>query len=183
MPIKRRRPKERRGGLTPEEHAWLHELPYPEDCNRFTLMDLASAHLKPDGHHHPQRPPLRDLWSEHGAGILLRWVRERPGTRPRGWWAFDAPRAPGREWAEPRATVAGTGRAGSVGEHGEPTNWRFIDPADPPWIESEAAYLLRHDLLLRGERRRVRAKAFEPEAKPHDPDRARLECIRPKQQG
>jgi hypothetical protein len=39
-----------------------------------------------------------------------------------------------------------------------------IDPNDPPIFESQAAYLGRHGLLLPGERKRLTAEDFEPEA-------------------
>ena len=38
------------------------------------------------------------------------------------------------------------------------------DPADPPLYESQASYLLRHDLLLPGERRRLTEGDLDPEA-------------------
>ncbi len=31
------------------------------------------------------------LWSEHREEILKAWIIERPGTRPRLWWRYDAP--------------------------------------------------------------------------------------------
>jgi hypothetical protein len=38
------------------------------------------------------------------------------------------------------------------------------DPANPPLYESQASYLLRHDLLLPGERRRLTEGDLDPEA-------------------
>ena len=38
-----------------------------------------------------------------------------------------------------------------------------IDPADPPRFESQGTYLQRLNLLVPGERRRLKAKDFEPE--------------------
>jgi len=43
---------------------------------------------------------LAAAWREHGAGILAEWIRTHPGTRPHGWWLFDAP--------EPRPWVLNT---------------------------------------------------------------------------
>ncbi len=37
-----------------------------------------------------------------------------------------------------------------------------LNPDDPPTYESEAAYLLRHDLLLQGERGRLTSNDFKP---------------------
>ena len=38
-----------------------------------------------------------------------------------------------------------------------------IDLADPPRFESEAAYLLRHNLLTQSEKRRLKPVDYEPE--------------------
>ncbi|RAK68875.1 hypothetical protein [Phenylobacterium kunshanense] len=43
----------------------------------------------------------RNLWQTLGQNVLGRWVVERPGTRPRCWWRYDAP--------EPRLRVGGVG--------------------------------------------------------------------------
>jgi hypothetical protein len=43
------------------------------------------------------------------------------------------------------------------------------DPADPPLFEAQAEYLRRHGMFLPGERRRLRAADFEPEAVPLGP--------------
>lgn len=66
----------------------------------------------------------RALWERAGAGILARWIARRPGSRPWGWWAYQAPRWPRpalplglrdlgdvllRNLCEPRARVGGTG--------------------------------------------------------------------------
>ena len=32
-----------------------------------------------------------DLWPEWGSEILPDWIRKHPGTRPWGWWRFEAP--------------------------------------------------------------------------------------------
>ena len=60
--------------------------------------------LRPDG-----RPSLRPLlferrwdgcfartaaaalWAERREELMASWVQERPGTRPWGWWQYDAP--------------------------------------------------------------------------------------------
>jgi hypothetical protein len=42
-------------------------------------------------------PPLHDdddvkaAWTELGDVVMRDWIRERPGSRPWAWWAFDAP--------------------------------------------------------------------------------------------
>ncbi len=105
------------------------------------------------------------LWQEHGTAITAEWVARQPGTRPWGWWRFEAP--------EPRRRLGGTGTPKHevlafvpVYRCGIPMYWldSSIDPGDPPRYESQAAYLARLGLLAPGERRRLGAAAFEPEA-------------------
>jgi hypothetical protein len=88
--------------------------------------DLGAVHLAWEcfqlcGPHATER--LRQLWLELRAEILTDWIAETPGTRPEGWWEFDAPRwqladRPARwrdlaltEFCEPRRRVGGTGTA------------------------------------------------------------------------
>jgi hypothetical protein len=40
---------------------------------------------------------IRAAWGELRSTILPAWIRERPGTRPYGWWRFDAPPPARRE--------------------------------------------------------------------------------------
>jgi hypothetical protein len=66
----------------------------------------------------------RQAWQALREDILERWVRQHPGTRPYGWWAYDAPRwrredLPARcrnlgdvflrQLAEPRKRLGGVG--------------------------------------------------------------------------
>lgn len=39
----------------------------------------------------------RQAWKDHRAVLLVEWVRENPGTRPRVWWEVDAPEPRGDE--------------------------------------------------------------------------------------
>lgn len=61
---------------------------------------------------------LEDAWKHARDLILPKWTRERPGTRPSAWWAFDAPRWNDDPWegcfyhgtfASPRQRLGGTG--------------------------------------------------------------------------
>ena len=36
-------------------------------------------------------------WAESRDTVVGEWIREKPGTRPWGWWAFDAPEPKRRE--------------------------------------------------------------------------------------
>ncbi|HJU18585.1 MAG TPA: hypothetical protein VJ770_19205 [Stellaceae bacterium] len=113
------------------------------------------------------------LWEAIRDDVIAEHVRNYPGTRPRGWWAFDAP--------EPRRKLGGTGEprgtslcgltpSGLYDDYPKPRELDNpylkgypTDPADPPVFESQAAYLDRHGLFLPGERRRLKAADFEPE--------------------
>lgn len=63
--------------------------------------------------------PTFELWEAYGPTVVQRWAAEKPGTRPRQWWNFTAPRGDlkssdhtplrGRCWAEPRRRLGGKG--------------------------------------------------------------------------
>jgi hypothetical protein len=124
-----------------------------------------------------EKRDLRDVWREHSAVVVRHHIKRDPGRRPYRWWQYDAP--------EPRQRLGGTGtplhecsayalilsygvpgfwrRAGDFMGAIEIDKWPPIDPSDPPVYESEASFLRRHGLLLKGERRRLRAADFLPE--------------------
>jgi len=70
---------------------------------RTPLSDGMRRYLLTGEYPGPETPPPRmdvftlldeqkgALWAEWGAELTREHVRERPGTRPWGWWAFDAP--------------------------------------------------------------------------------------------
>jgi hypothetical protein len=103
-------------------------------------------------------------WREHGAEILMAWVRERPGTRPWAWWQYDA--------TEVRRCVAGAELLVP------PIEWvwreNFGVPAfvqyrprgcvGLPSVEAQAVCLQRLGLLGADERATLAADAFAPEA-------------------
>lgn len=87
---------------------------------------------------------LREVWHEHRGSLLTAWLREKPGTRPAGWWMFDAPR-------EPRRRVGGVGTPlkDAPLHFGIPS--QFEDDyhfTNPPRYEAECDYLQRHNLLM-----------------------------------
>ena len=49
----------------------------------------------------PERQ-VHEAWDLAGESLLAEWIETRPGTRPPGWWKYDAP-------AEVRNRVSGTG--------------------------------------------------------------------------
>lgn len=146
----------------------LFDEPRPPDVNPFSAMSARRA--------------LPVLWAAHREEILGLWILRHPGTRPSCWWAYDAPRlGKARQralagfwgslerYCEPRRVVGGDGEPA---ECWAPTDWGIlnewvrVNPDDPPLIESQAAYLKRHGLLLRGEAKRLKARDFKPERLP-----------------
>jgi hypothetical protein len=113
--------------------------PRYEDVNPFVVAYLQTGdhppdRIAPDQRHDmwecfkltgPRvRAALREVWREVADDLLDQWIAERPGTRPYGWWLFDAPRwrpEDRPEWchdvpegivrwiAEPRRRVGGIG--------------------------------------------------------------------------
>lgn len=109
-----------------------------------------------------------ERWRAVRKELLAMWISEQPGTRPFAWWLIDAPRA--GAGPQPRQHVGGSGRIATVGVYPETIVARagapcfeFVDPDDPPRIESEAAYLRRLSLLLPEESRALKRRDFEPE--------------------
>ena len=121
---------------------------------------------------------IRATWDEISEEFVARWAEQRPGTRPRHWWGFDAP--------EPRRRVGGIGQAAcevladaEAYQLGIPTSWVepwhvdlygpdftgvAVDSEDPPVFESQAEFLRRLALALPGELERLTPADFEPEA-------------------
>jgi hypothetical protein len=100
----------------------------------------------------------RKLWAQHRKQLLSEWIQTAPGTRPWAFWEFDLP-----EDAE-RRKVRGSGEE-SAAYYGAGYRGYFdADPADPPRVESDAAFLRRLKLLLPGEEKRIPRRAFQPEA-------------------
>ncbi len=112
------------------------------------------------------------VWWRHDAPE----PRQRLGGRGDPLWEHLAV-LPTFEHGIPASWVEGwhvdfyTGKA--VDKHGAPIGQEFvgndfrgvaIDPENPPVYESQATYLERLGLLLPGERRRIEAVDFEPEA-------------------
>lgn len=159
---------EERDGINPFE---LDNLEYPGLMHPCPVWAEHKAVLVPHFiRRNPGRRPSR--W----------WLYDAPrqplGTYP-GWWID------GRV-EEPRRRLGGTGmvawealNVGIAYHCGIPSAWVDaedaewltaegiaavpIDPADPPRFESQAAYLRRHGLFMRGEERRLTPTDFEPE--------------------
>ena len=102
---------------------------------------------------------LREDWAGVRDELMAEWIAERPGTRPHGWWLFEAPRwtgpfksrCAGLEWylglnAEPRRRLGGIGTPShevlNVWPHyafGIPTSW--VSPFDERYYNDRALYV------------------------------------------
>ena len=100
---------------------------------------------------------LNRLWESHRHEILSEWIKKSPCTRPWIWWKFDA--------SEQRLHLSGSGgwhRGMAVDADGLPKYWQITwNKDDPPFFESSAVYLQRHNLLTSTEKKWL---AGHPEA-------------------
>jgi hypothetical protein len=140
MPVARRVAKTRTSASEVDDLTWdiLTDAVAPEDLPNTwdgRLM-VVFADVAPE-------PNLRTAWNAHSDQIVAAFAQATPGTRPTSWWRWDAP--------EPRRVLA------------EPET--LLDADDEPetvFLESEAAYLQRHDLLLDGEAALLGEDDFAP---------------------
>ena len=159
------------GGSRGSNPFQLIELEFPERERELS----AWARLRPGAH-----GLLRQASS--GPAAAEWWHQSAPRSLPgvRAGWGIDG------RFELPRQRVAGTGTPSwqvmdvePSFTLGIPVEWPTpeelawcaaegihavpIDPHDPPVFESQAAYLARHGLLLRGEERRLGPADFAPE--------------------
>jgi hypothetical protein len=119
---RRARSRVRYSNLTELEWAFLNDaVAHGDDPAEFGGSRLALWSLEFNFETGTGRSVTKELWDAHGAAVVERWAVEKPGTRPRQWWNFDAPRCDlksystdhtlpdGRRWAEPRRRLGGTG--------------------------------------------------------------------------
>jgi hypothetical protein len=182
MPVKRRVAKQRTyREISQAVWRWLTDEGEPNsqtDPEGFwEVFMLQGSELRPDGS--DKTNELVTVWNQVREELLSEWAAEHPGTRPRMWWALEAPRAKlgtfrgcwyDDHLQEPRLLVGGTGRPAHEVlalmpsyEFGIPTSWMNLREDNPPVFESQAAYLKRHGLLPPAEARRLSAVDFEPE--------------------
>lgn len=86
---------------------------------------------------------LRTIWRRIAPKILPVWIRHRPGSRPYGWWRFDAP--------EPRQLADGTKQDvpdWMTYSFGLPTAFQYREGKRIDFdYESESDYLYRTEKL------------------------------------
>ncbi len=73
--VKRQGPAQRRRELAPGERAALMGEEYPDPAEQFFLTDMQ----------------LQAAWDFSGPALTAEWVGANPGSRPPGWWRFEAP--------------------------------------------------------------------------------------------
>lgn len=123
----KRSPRPRRERINPIVWAFVNDEPAPEGANPFTWLMLETGISD-----RRERDRIRVLWDSLRDDVLSRWTREKPGTRPRLWWEFDAP--------HPRLVISGQRTMDD-------------DSDEPPTMESQTEYLARNGLLTPMEQR------------------------------
>lgn len=108
----------------------------------------------------------KESWDFAGKQIMREWIRDHPGTRPPGWWEFDAPKD---QWGSPmrreRIGGAGTSQQCTGYAWGIPLLWKDdLNPDLPPSFEGSARYLERLELFADREFERAPRELFEPES-------------------
>jgi hypothetical protein len=173
MTLRKSQFRRRRGTATGAAGADDHKLKFFRG-ESWPVWEIITGQPNDEASLHQEWLAVRDL-------ILAEFVELKPGTRPRGWWAYDAPEAvrkrlggTGTPLSEPRRPIGGKLPPPRYADwhdflHGLPLLWE-VDPSpgaatrlDPPLYESEAAFLLRHGLLLPDERERLKPADFAPE--------------------
>jgi hypothetical protein len=104
---------------------------------------------------------LKADWEAVRDELLEAWIQREPGTRPWAWWRFEMPKDK-RGQPDYRRHVGGSGREGAFVQDFGIRGCFDCSATNPPLVESEAAYLQRHGLLVQGEERRLRAKDLRP---------------------
>jgi len=173
MPRKRRKLKDKRViGLTPAKaHELLYGDPGPavfseyeriSSGQRRTGESREGERLKEEAAAWVER---RRDWKENREALTKTWIAENPGTRPAGWWWFDAP-GPRRKASGPGRTVSAPDYAAEVGRpsltaDGCPafhSGYGFGLGHDEPKFETQHAYLTRRKLWEPGEQKAFKAK-------------------------
>ncbi len=161
------------GDLPPAIRAVLLGERFPEGLDPWDTFHAGDVRMRKSG----GTPPTQEHWTRHREGLLEEWTRERPGTRPAGWWIYDSPQWPGahkpcsfRALAAPRLIQLG----GVLEEPALPEMWTPFQHCGlfrrAPWrkamdgenelvehpVESQPAYLKRYGLLMPEEEKRLK---------------------------
>lgn len=179
MATRRRATKGRRPEVDPSVWRWLcDENPDERDEDGKFSWEIFQLDGQWINHQGDDRDQLKKLWRDVEGDVLAYWIPLHPGTRPRMWWRYSAPRIPVGQWPgcyfdgklpEPRALLGGAGcpiferfNYTPAFTLGLPDRWEGFDPENAPMFEAEAAYLRRHKLLTAAESKRLRASDYAP---------------------
>jgi hypothetical protein len=175
MPRKRREAKQRRGGMPPEVRAILLGEDKPAGLHSFDWYLATNPRRWWVSGTHPSH---QEWWWSCRDSLLPEWIAARPGTRPDGWWCFDAPRWEDEGYTGPlRERLPAPRRILIDGEVLAPEHFGIcVHPifcgfvldeeglgADA--VETQRSYLARHGLLTQAEALALRGvpdPGFEP---------------------
>jgi hypothetical protein len=137
--------------LPPAAWAFITDQPFPEGTHsieRFWLL-----HSMQTGHIHATAGySVESAWRQFREDILEDWIPEHPGTRPRCWWVFDAPRLSGNNaLPEPRRRRIDQPQWITEADARYLRGYGVMPPGGI--FEAQAAFLLRHAMLLPCEQR------------------------------
>ena len=96
---------------------------------------------------------IKNMWNSFRDDILADWIKQKPGSRPHGWWTHDSPGLR-RRIGEKKSDDF---HPGEVYVRGILVHEKGVH------YESQAEYLSRINLLFPGEREKLTPKDFEPE--------------------
>jgi hypothetical protein len=107
-----------------------------------------------------KRPGVAE-WERCREQVLTEWVKDKPGSRPWMFWAYDSPDRPSTWQPINIDDVKMVANYYIIfGVTHQPSLQTFPEP--PLLFESQASYLKRKKLLMRGELKRIPSAAFEP---------------------
>lgn len=172
--VKRKGPVLRRRELLPEERAVLLGEVVMGRPRVEGLSPLLCLLLEPKGTTGGPDPQIAEAWEFAGEDLVAEWIRTRPGTRPRGWWIFAAPRCEGdhgkpyQGWYSAGSYRVTRERLGGTGT----PKWEALNYAPSYEAGVPTSWITRSDVSCyeHGLRNRLRpnepVEAFDPDDPP-----------------
>jgi len=134
MPRPRRSARGRRARLSAGIWAFLNDEPIPEEEGPARDDYIGLEYFENIVTGHRQTVPLAEIWDAHRAAVLAEWIEERPGSRPKCWWTFDAPPAARRrrDAGDSQAEILDELDMLTDGERAHLATHGWPDPEDAP---------------------------------------------------